>query len=162
MFRRRKRPPPRLRAEAARLAGIEGENPDQQIAALRSWQGNRNAEFEKADREVEKWEDLQRILGQDSLDDLIREVERLRAEARELSNDAGIEDMAKLVSPPTDAVFRNAEREERESHTAFDRAQSELEAFGRGIMDVAEEEEALVAARLDSLVTRAFRVGSAA
>ena len=134
-------------AEASRLAGIEGENPDQQIAALRSWQDNRNAELEKADREVEKWEDLQRILGQDSLDDLIREVERLRAEARELSNDAGIEDMAKLVSPPTDAEFRNAEREERESHTAFDRAQSELEAFGRGIMDVAEEEEVLVAAR---------------
>ena len=134
-------------AEAARIAGIEGENPDQQIAALRSWQDNRNAELEKADREVEKWEELQRILGQDSLDDLIREVERLRAEARELSNDAGIEDMNKLVSPPTDAEFRDAEREERESLTAFDRAQSELEAFGRGIMDVAEEEEALVAAR---------------
>ena len=134
--------------EAARLAGIEGENPDQQIAALRSWQDDRNAELEKADDEVEKWgEDLQRILGQDSLDDLIREVERLRAEARELSNDAGIEDMAKLISPPTDAEFRNAEREERESHTAFDRAQSELEAFGRGIMDVAEEEEAFVAAK---------------
>ena len=133
--------------EAARLASIEGENPDQLIAALRSWQYDRNAELEKADDEVEKWEDLQRILGQDSLDDLIREVERLRAEARELSDDAGIEDMANLVSPPTDAEFRNAEREERESHTAFDRAQSELEAFGRGIMDVAEEEEAFVAAK---------------
>ena len=133
--------------EAARLAGIEGENPDQLIAALRSWQDDRNAELEKADDEVEKWEDLQRILGQDSLDDLIREVERLRAEARDLSDDAGIEDMANLVSPPTDAEFRNAEREERESHTAFDRAQSELEAFGRGIMDVAEEEEAFVATK---------------
>ena len=133
--------------EAARLAGIEGEDPDELIAALRSWQDDRNTELEQADDEVEKWEDLQRILGEDSLGDLVRKVERLRVEARELSNDAGIEDMAKLVSPPTDAEFRNAEREERESHTAFDRAQSELEAFGRGIMDVAEEEEAFVAAK---------------
>ena len=134
-------------AEAARLAGIDGEDPDQQVAALRSWQDDRNAELHKADREVEKWEKLQRILGQDSLDDLTREVERLRFDARELSNDVGFEDMAKLVNPPTDAEFRNAERDERGSRTAFDRAQSELEAFGRGIMDVAGEEEALVAVR---------------
>ena len=55
--------------------------------------------------------------------------------------------MARLADPPADADLSNAERVARESRTAFDRAQSELEAFGRDIMDVAEEEEALVAAR---------------
>ena len=143
-------------AEAARFAGIEGQNPDQQIASLRSWQDDRNAELEKADREVEKWEELQRILGQDSLEDLIREVERLRTEARELSNNVGVEDMAKLVNPPTDAEFRNAEREERESRTAFDRAQSQLETFALGLMDVAEAEEALAAAKAECARVRSL------
>ena len=54
--------------------------------------------------------------------------------------------MAKLVNPPTDAEFRHAEREVLESRTVFDRAQSQLEVFARGLMDVAEAKEALVAA----------------
>ncbi len=134
-------------AEASRLVGIEGEGPDEQIAALRAWQDDRQAKLEEADRQIEEWEELQRTLGQDSLDELADKVERLRAEARELSNDVGVEDMAKLANPPTDAELRHAEREAREARTAFHREQSQLEASARGLMDVAEEEEALVGAR---------------
>ena len=134
-------------AEAARLVGIEGESPDEQIEALRSWQDERSADLEEADREIEEWEELQRILGQDSLDELTRMVERLRNEVRDLSDEVGVEDIAKLGSPLTDAEFRNAEREAREGRTAFDRAQSQLEAFAQGLMDVAEAEEACVAAQ---------------
>ena len=133
--------------EAARLVGVVGDKPDELVIALRSWQDDRNAELEEADGEIEKWEELQRILGQDSLDTLTQEVERLCSEARDLSEEVGVEDMARLADPPADADLSNAERVARESRTAFDRAQSELEAFGRDIMDVAEEEEALVAAR---------------
>ena len=133
--------------EAARLVGIVGDNPDELVVALRSWQDDRNAELEEADGEIEKWEELQRILGQDSLDTLTQEVELLCSEARDLSDQVGVEDMARLADPPADADLSNAERLARESRTAFDRAQSELEAFGRDIMDVAEEEEALVAAK---------------
>ena len=133
--------------ETARLVEIVGDNPDELVVALHSWQDDRNAELEEADGEIEKWEELQRILGQDSLDTLTQEVERLCSEARDLSDEVGVEDMARLPDPPADADLRDAERVARESRTAFDRAQSELEAFGRDIMDVAEEEEALVAAR---------------
>ena len=134
-------------AEAARLVGILGDSPDEQIAALRCWQDDRLAELKKADAKIEEWEELQRILGHYSLDELIAEVERLCTEARGLSDEVGIEDMADLPDPPTDTELRNAERIARESRTAFDRAQSELEAFGRGMMDVAEQEEALVSAK---------------
>ncbi len=133
-------------AEAAQLAGIVGNIPDEQIAALLSWQDDRNAELEEADGEIEKWEELQRILGQDSLDKLTREVERLCNEARDLSDEVGVEDMAKLADLPTDAEFGHAEREALESRTVFDRAQSQLEVFARELMDVAEAKEALVAA----------------
>ena len=133
-------------AEAARLVGIEGDSLDEQIAALRSWQDDRIAELEGADGEIEKWEELQRTLGQYSLDELTGEVERLRIEARDLSDEVGVEDMAKLVNPPTDAEFRHAEREALESRTVFDRAQSQLEVFARELMDVAEAKEVLVAA----------------
>ena len=133
--------------EAAQLVGVVGDKPDELVVALRSWQDDRNTELEEADGEIEKWEELQRILGQDSLDKLKCEVERLCSEARDLSDQVGVEDMTRLTDPPTDVALKNAERVARESRTAFDRAQSELEAFGRDIMDVAEEEEALVAAR---------------
>ena len=133
-------------AEAARLVGIEEGSPDKQIAALRSWQDDRTAELEGTDSEIEKWEELQRILGQYSLAELIGEVERLRNEARDLSDEVGVEDMAEIADLPTDAEFGHAEREALESRTAFDRAQSQLEVFARELMDVAAAKEALVAA----------------
>ena len=133
-------------AEAAGLVGIEANTPDEQIAALLSWQDDGIAELQKADGEVEEWEELQRILGQHSLVELTDEVERLRTEARALSDEAGVEDMAEFAAPPTNAGLRHAEREALESRTAFNRAQSQFEVFARELVDVAEVKEALVAA----------------
>ena len=133
-------------AEAARLVGIEENTSDEQIEALRSWQDDRLAELGKADSEIEEWEELQRILGQYSLVELAGEVERLRTEARALSDEAGVVDMTELAAPPTDAELKQAEREAHVSRTAFNRAQSQLEVFARELMDVAEATEALVAA----------------
>ena len=134
-------------AEAARLAGVEGEGPDEQVAALRSWQDERNANLEIADREINEWEELQRTLGQYSLDELTREVERLLAEARDLSDQAGIEDSTTPPVTPTGAEFSRAEVEAQEARAAFDRSQSQLEAFAQGLPNVPEAEEELVAAR---------------
>ena len=130
----------------ALLHKIEETTPDEQIEALRSWQDDRSAELEKTDSEIEEWEELQRILGQSSLDELDGEVERLRAEACALADEVDVKDMAELPAPLTDAEFRDAEREDSESRTAFNRAQSQLEVFARELMDVAEAKEALVAA----------------
>ena len=132
--------------QAARLAGIEGQSTYERVVALHAWQEARDAELEKADLEIEEWEELQRILGEDSLDELNHEVERLRTEARTLSEEVGLEDNH-AHQPPTDAEFRHAESEAREARTAFDRAQSQLEAFAQELMDVAEAEEDVVAAK---------------
>ena len=83
-------------AEAARLIGVEEISHEEQIEALRSWQGDRNAELEKAGGALEEWEELQRLLGQSSLDELAGEVERLLAEARALADEVDIEDTAEL------------------------------------------------------------------
>ena len=131
-------------ARAAWLVGIEEKFPDEQSEALRSWLDNRSAELEKADCALEEWEELQRLLGQSSLDELAGEVERLLTEARDMADKA---DITELPDPLTEAAFRDAEREGSESRTAFNRAQSQLEVFARELMDVAEAEEDLVAAK---------------
>lgn len=134
-------------AEAARLVGVEEISPDERIEALRSWQDERNAELEKADGALEAWEELQRILGQSSLDELAGEAERLRKKARALADKADVEDTTALPAPLTEAAFRDAEDKADGSRTAFNRAQSQLEVFARALMDVAEAEEELAAAK---------------
>ena len=134
-------------AEAARLIGVEEISPDEQIEALRSWQDDRNAELEKAGGALDEWEELQRLLGQSSLDELAGEVERLLTEARALADKADIEDTAELPAPLTEAEFRDAEDKVDRSRTDFNRAQSQLEVFARELMDVAEAEEDLAAAK---------------
>ena len=142
--------------EAARLTGVEDEGVDAQVARLRFWQEDRKAELKKADQETEEWEELQRVLGQDSLDELVHKVERLQREARDLVGRVGIEDMARLGDPPTDAESRDAESSAKESREAVVAAQTDLEALARDLMDVAEADEILATAkaeyhRVDSL-----------
>ena len=112
-------------AEAARLIGVEEISPDEQSEALRSWQDERSAELEKAGGALDEWEELQRLLGQSSLDELAGEVERLLTEARALADKADIEDTAELPAPLTDAEFRDAEDKVDRSRTDFNpRAES--------------------------------------
>ena len=132
--------------EAALTAEPTASSPGEAAAALFEWRRRRTDRLKELDDQMKDWEELQRILGQYSLVELIGEVERLRTEARALSDEVGLEDMAELVAPPTDAELRHAESEALESSTAFNRAQSQLEVFVREMMDVAEAKEALVAA----------------
>ena len=136
-------------AEAARLTGVEDEGVDAQVAGLRFWQEDRKAELKKADQETEEWEELQRVLGQDSLDELVHKVERLQREARDLAGRVGIGDMAELGDPPTDAEIRDAESSAKESREAVVAAQTDLEALARDLMDVAEADEVLAAAKAE-------------
>ena len=133
-------------AEAARLTGVEDQGADAQVAALRFWQEDRKAELKRADQETEEWEELQRVLGQDSLDELVHKVERLYTQARDL---ASIEDMAELGDPPTDAEIGDAESSAKESRQAVVAAQTDLEALVRDLMDVAEADEAVASAKAE-------------
>ncbi len=134
-------------AKAARLAGVIAEGPDDQIEALLTWQVERSAEFDRLESEIKEWEDLQRILGQNSLEELTREVERLRTEAQKLSGFVGVDDLSELVGTLTDADVPKAERDANEARDAFIREQSQLEAFSRDLIDVAVAEEELADAR---------------
>ncbi len=136
--------------EAARLVGVNGVVPEEQFDALRSWQNERDAELEKADLNMEEWAELQRTLGQDTLEELSDKVEILKSEARDLSQQVGIEDSAQLPVAPTDADFSPAELEAQEARTTFDRAQSGIEFFAQSIPNVAEAEENLAAAKAES------------
>ena len=136
-------------AEAARLAGVEGQDPDEQVAALHVWQCDRHTELEEVDREIEAWEELQRMLGQYSLEELASEAERLRADADILSKDAGIVDIAKPVNPLTDAEFKRAESEASGARSEFENERVRLEESARQLVDVAEATEALAAAKID-------------
>ena len=137
-------------AEAARLAGVVGMGPEEKLASLLSWQNDRIVELEVADLRMEKWEELQRTLGQDTLEELSRKVESLNSEARDLSDQVGIGDFTQLPVAPTPVDFSAAELEAQEARTSFDRAESQLEILARSIPNVAEAEEELAAARSKS------------
>lgn len=131
---------------AAQAAELTATSPDEAAAALYEWQRRRTDHLKKIDDQMKDWEELQQILGQSSLDELTDEAERLRAEARALSEKVGVEDMADLPTPLTDTEYKRAKRETSETRTDFNRAQSQLEMFAREPMDVAEAKEVLDAA----------------
>ncbi len=131
---------------AATAADLTVNGPDEAAAALLEWQRRRTDYLEESDHQIKDWEELQQLLGQSSLDELTGEEERLRAEARALSEEVGVEDMADLPAPLTDTEFKHAEREASKTRNEFNRAQTQLEMFAQDPMDVAEAKEVLDAA----------------
>ena len=134
-------------ADAARLVGVIGVGHEEQLAALYSWQDHRNGELEIADLRIEEWEELQRTLGQETLEELSHKVHSLCSEALELTDQLEIEDLNELPIALTDAEFGAAELEVQEARTTFDRAQSQFEVFAQSVQNVAEAEEEHAAAR---------------
>ncbi len=81
--------------DAARRAGVADGAPDALVQGLRQWQEARSAQMHDADERLEDWEQLQRLLGERSLDDIEEEAARLRTEA---ASRAAIADRRRLTS----------------------------------------------------------------
>ena len=128
-------------------AGLDADGPEQQVKALLNWQARRREELKKADREREDWDELQRLLGERSLDEIEAEAENLRAEAEVLA--ANFDAAALAVAreqESTDKRLRELQRQASDARDKWSTARGELAQFARDIPSVANVEETLAVA----------------
>ena len=71
----------RLSASVARSAGLPDGSADALVRSLREWQKTRTEQMGEEDVRLAVWEELQRVLGQQTLEDLEAAAARARREA---------------------------------------------------------------------------------
>jgi DNA repair exonuclease SbcCD ATPase subunit len=141
----------RLLYEVSAAIGDARHDPDQQAVALHAWEDSRHQELELVNQAQELWDELQRLLGDRSPEDLALEVEGLRSSSAELPAQILTEDPAAAEGsgrPPADAGQLDADAEA--AHEDRARALGELEEFAQGLPDVAGAEEDVAVAEREA------------
>ena len=135
---------------AARAVDSNASEPGVQAAALERWQERRQGEMAEADRQLNDWEELQRLLGEQPLEDLEVETGRLRDEARECAAglDASVITAARDGAPDEDRL-RVLEQQAVRARSDLDTARGELAEFEQGLPSVADAEEMLATAQTE-------------
>lgn len=125
---------------AAADAGLEEDGPPAALVdALYRWQARRRDRLRRFERERSDWSELQRLLGDRTLEEWTAETERLEAEAAAYGRDVP------GVADPGDTV-EALERLERGQREALERERGALEERERNLADVADAEERLAQA----------------
>lgn len=139
----------RRRADAARrlhetatAAGLASASPEAERKALADWQTRRPAQLAAAERAHQRWSELKGLLGDKSLAALREESERREQEALALLAECGEQDWDAIeqLPPLADLVAR-----EQRAQVELAEARGSLSA--RRLADLAEAEDACVAAR---------------
>lgn len=134
--------------DTARAIGSGASAPESQESALRDWQEKRRKELVEADRKREDWAELQRILGERSIDVFAKETAQLRKEADSLVASADSDEIAAArAGLPDESDLSDLDEQLREAQEARDTEHGKLTEFERGLLDVAEAEETLEAAK---------------
>ena len=143
---------------AALAIGSESLTPDDQESVLREWADRRREMLAKDRRQLGDWEELQRLLGESTLDDLEEETGHLRSQADSLITKAVQEDIAEMrASEPSKGDLDGLVVRLRAARARRDGARGELTEFESGLPDVAEAEELLD--RAGAEVERVQRLG---
>ena len=137
---RRRQDVERALRRAAADAGLEEDGPPAALVdALYRWQARRHDRLRRFDRERSDWSELQRLLGDRTLEEWTAETERLEAEAA-----ARGEDVPGAADP--DDTVDALERLERRQQETLERERGALEERERNLPDVADAEERLAQA----------------
>jgi hypothetical protein len=133
---------------AALAARLGSEGPDAQVEALLGWQVQRTQTLAEADQQRADWEELQRLLGERSLDEFAAAAARLRAEAETLRSrvDGVALATAAHEQAPSDAQLRALQQRVDAARDEWNTARGELTQFAQDQASVAEAEETLAAA----------------
>ena len=137
---RRQQDAERALRRAAGDAGLEDGPPAALVDALYRWQARRRDRLRRFEQERSDWSELQRLLGDRTLEEWIAETERLEAEAAAHAGDVPGE-----PDPGRDAV-EALEGLERRQRQALERERGALEERERNLADVADAEERLAQA----------------
>ena len=138
-------------ARAGEAAGVSGTSTDARVASLRGWQERRESELTAADRQRQDWGDLQRVLGEETLEELLTRATELRERADGLQAVADPEAMASISSvTPTAALVEELRSQLNKAREARSSAGGQLEEVAGQLPSVAEAEEVLAAAQAEA------------
>ena len=87
---------------AAHSAGLPDGSPDALVRSLREWQRTRTEQMGESDARLKDWQQLQRVLGEQTLDDLKADVSRLRSEAESRAAVADSSELTAALAQPLD------------------------------------------------------------
>ena len=134
--------------------GREALTADDQESALSEWLEHRGEVLARDRRKTDEWEDLQRVLGEQTLADFEEDTETLRSEAGSLLASVAPEAIeAARGREPSGEDLEDLETDLGEARARRDTARGELDEFESGLPDVPEAEE-----RVDRVVAELARV----
>ena len=132
-----------LRA-AAESARVTADDEDGLVAALERWQKDRENHIARAERQSRDWDELQRLRGDRSLDEMEREAKRLRNDAATRAAGVGEASLADARRHRPGKERLSALRDKVEAaHRQFRDERVRLEEFANTLPSVADAEEAL-------------------
>ena len=135
--------------DAARRIGATGSgSPEEVIASLTAWQGQRAEVARAREVSIREWQELTGLLGDGTLAELQAEAERHAETAARLARTAG-EDAQLAVGPDAKATLAVARAEASRTKEIVDALTGELRLLASTLPDVAEMEERADAARIE-------------
>lgn len=124
---------------AAADAGLEDGPPAALVDALYRWQARRHDRLRRFEKGRSDWSELQRLLGDRTLEEWTGETERLAAEAAAYEEDGA-------EAPDSGDTGEALERLEQRQQKALERERGALAERERNLPDVADAEERLAQA----------------
>lgn len=129
---------------AAESAGVTADDEDGLAAALEKWQEDRKKSIARADQQGRDWDELQRLRGDRSLDEMEGEAARLRNYAAARAADVGEAALAdaRRQQPGEETLTARQEKADT-ARQDFRDERVRLEEFANTLPSVADAEEAL-------------------
>lgn len=129
---------------AAVVAQVEADDADGRAKALREWQERRKQSIAEAEAMSRLWDELQSILGENSLDDVAAEAERLRADANGRAAKVGASALAQAKSDtPSPGLLESLRNEARDAQDALNVERGQLAELQKNLPSVADAEDDL-------------------
>ena len=136
-----------IREVASSLGGSE-TTAEQQVMFLGQWELAHERELKRSDQERHEWGELQRTLGEQSLEELEDELERFETEAKRLSAQVDPEALASVRRNDWDRdSLGDLQQAVSDAREVWAKAAGELQQFAGDLLSVAEAEEELATAR---------------
>ena len=133
---------------AAVAAQVEAEDADGRAKALREWQERRKRSVAEAEERSRRWDKLQQLLGENSLEEVAAEAERLRADANERAAKVGASALAQAKSDaPSPDLLESLQSSAKRAEDAWNVERGQLEELEKSLPSVADAEDELAEAK---------------
>ena len=127
---------------AAAFAQVEADDSDGLAEALREWQERLKQSVVESEERSRRWDELQQLLGEKSLEEVAAEAERLRADADKRAADVGANLLSQAKSEqPSDDLLESLRSEAKQVEDAWREERGQLEELEKSLPSVADAED---------------------